>query len=193
MNWVDIAFVITVVLLVFNGLRNGALMSLVGLLSIPFAFVILFFFGGQFVSMLAQNRLPIAPPFAYGILFFATIFILYIIANLLRGVVKSVPLVKQGDTLLGAVIGFIGAWLIWLIVLYTVGAFLNGMGEAIRTGQALFQGIDLSGNTFNLGDFNAWCTAYNDTITNSLFARVNSFFLGVVPVIPDLEPVTYHR
>ena len=45
LSLIDILFLITVALLVFNGLRNGAVFSLINLLSIPVAFGVAYYYG----------------------------------------------------------------------------------------------------------------------------------------------------
>ncbi len=47
---VDILFIVTIVLLVFNGLRNGAVFSLFNLLSLPAGFIVAKLYGPQFCA-----------------------------------------------------------------------------------------------------------------------------------------------
>jgi uncharacterized membrane protein required for colicin V production len=187
MNWIDIAFLVTVALLVLNGLKNGALFSLVHLIGIPIGFAVAYFLGPQFTVMLASAGLPMTPILAYIILFFGAVLILHILGTVLHGVVKNVPLISQGDALLGGVIGFIEAWLIWLLVLSMLGAFLHNVQAAVEAGQTLFQGIDFK--NLNLGDFQKWHDAYNEAVTTSLFAKVNGYFITVLPAIKAPEPL----
>ena len=42
-NWIDLLFLVTIVLLIFNGFRNGAVFSLINLLSIPIAIGVAYF------------------------------------------------------------------------------------------------------------------------------------------------------
>ncbi len=72
-NWIDIFFLVTVALLAFNGFRNGAVVSLVNLLSIPLGIAVAYVFGKQFTLALGANGLSIAPFISYIVLFFATV------------------------------------------------------------------------------------------------------------------------
>lgn len=168
-NWIDILFLVTIVLLVINGFRNGAVFSLFNLLSIPVGVIVVVLWGPQFVKLLAANGLTVTPIIAYIILFFAAVIILHIIGSTLHGVIKKIPLVGFGDELLGGVIGFAEAWLLWVILLAIVGHFL-------QTAQNLPGGITIT-------QFSQWQDAYNYTVTHSLFAQVNSFIIKTVPLV----------
>ena len=180
-NIVDILFVITALLLIFNGLRNGALFSLISLLALPLGFAVAYFFGPRFTILLASSGLPATPLIAYAVLFIGTILIVHILGNLLRSVLKVIPLFGAFDTLLGGVIGFVEAWLIWLILLLILGTFLNDL----QAGTNVFSGVDLTqlGIHFNDWHVKDWYTFYNYAVTQSVFAHVNSFFVKAVPVI----------
>jgi uncharacterized membrane protein required for colicin V production len=166
-NWIDILFLVTVVLLVFNGFRNGAVFSLFNLLSIPVGFIVAYLYGPQFTKLLAANGLTITPLIAYIVLFFAAVIILHIIGTTLHGVIKRIPVIGFGDEVLGAVIGFVEAWLLWVILLSVVHNFL-------LTAQNLPAGITIT-------QFSQWQDAYNYAITHSLFSQVNSFIIKEVP------------
>src|SRR5436305_13137511 len=103
---IDILFLVTVALLVFNGFSNGAISSLVNLLSIPVGFVVAYLFGPRFTLFLAANGLSATPLIAYIVLFFGAVLVLHIIATTVRGIVQRVPLIGFGDRLLGAMVGF---------------------------------------------------------------------------------------
>src|ERR1051326_825524 len=79
LDWIDIAFVVTVVLLVLNGLRNGALFSLIHIVSVPVAFVVAYLFGPRLVVLLATNGIAATPLIAYAVLFLGAVLILHII------------------------------------------------------------------------------------------------------------------
>ncbi len=165
---VDILFVITIILLVFNGLRNGFVFSLINLLSLPIGFAVAWFFGPQLVQLLAANGLNATPIIAYVLLFFAAVLVVHIVATFLSGIIKKIPIVNLGDALLGGFIGFVEAWLLWVVLLLVLAYFLQHMN--------LVPGIRAS-------QFSGWQQFYNDTISNSLFARVNSFIVPRIPVI----------
>ncbi|HLI08684.1 MAG TPA: CvpA family protein [Ktedonobacteraceae bacterium] len=168
-NWIDILFLVTVVLLVINGFKNGAVFSLINLLSIPLGVIVVIMWGPQFVKLLSANGLTVAPIIAYIILFFAAVIILHIIGSTLHGVIRRIPLVGFGDELLGGVIGFAEAWLLWVILLAIVGNFL-------QSAHNLPGGISIT-------QFSQWQSAYNYTVTHSLFAQVNSFIIKSVPLV----------
>lgn len=182
LSLVDILFLVTVALLVFNGLRNGAVFSLVNLLGIPIGFAVAYFYGPQFTNLLASNGLPATPLIAYIALFLGSVLILHIIGTMIRGVVRSIPLIGQGDTLLGAVIGFVEAWLLWVFLLIALGTFLGSADAAVQ------QGTHFAGLNIQIAQLQQWHDFYNQTLTNSLFARVNSIFVRELPTLNLPQP-----
>jgi len=164
---VDILFIITIVLLVFNGFRNGAVFSLFNLLSLPAGFLIAKVYGPQFMAFLATNNISITPLIAYILLFFATVLVIHIIGTVINGVINKTPLIGFGNRLLGAVIGFVEAWLLWVILLVVLQNFLQNVHQV--------PGVSAS-------QFQSWQQFYNTAVTNSLFAKVNSFFVKTIPV-----------
>jgi uncharacterized membrane protein required for colicin V production len=181
-NWIDLLFLATIVLLIFNGFRNGAVFSIINLLSIPIAFGVAYFLGKPFALFLATNGLLISPLISYLVLFFATILVIQIIGTAMRGTVKSIPVIGCGDSLIGGAVGFLEAWLIWLIVLLIVGKFLQNMQASIQAGKQFIPGFNIP-----VQQYVTWHDAYNQAIHNSLFARVNSFFIKELPNLPQLS------
>lgn len=179
LSLIDILFLVTVALLVFNGLRNGAVASLLHLLGIPIAFGVIYFFGKQFVELLATNNLPATPLIAYIVLFLGTILIVHILGNVLRGIVRGLPGVNLGDALLGGVIGFVEAWLVWLILLIVLGTFLGSIQSTLQQGSQIVPGMSIK-----FDQLQSWHDFYNDAVTNSLFAKVNGFFVKQLPNLP---------
>ena len=167
---IDLLFLVTIVLLVFNGLRNGAVFSLFNLLSIPIAFLVAYAFGPQFTNILAANKLPATPLIAYVVVFFGTVLILHIIGTVVRGVTSRLPLIGIADSLIGAVIGFVEAWVLWLVLLIVLHNFL----QTVRG--------------FPIGDLTTWQNFYNTAVSHSLFANVNSFFVKTFPNVPIPQP-----
>jgi uncharacterized membrane protein required for colicin V production len=165
---IDILFVVTVVLLVFNGLSNGAVASLINLVSIPVAFVVAYLFGPHLTLLLAANSLPVTPLIAYVVLFCGTILILHIISTFARGVVTNLPLIGLGDRLIGAVVGFVEAWLLWLVLLFILHNFLQNINN--------YPGVIAA------AQFSSWQQFYNDAVAHSLFASVNSIIVARIPV-----------
>ena len=171
LSLVDLLFVVTIILLVFNGLRNGLVFSLLNLLSLPIAFAVAWLFGPKLTNLLAANNLNATPLISYVVLFFGTVLIIHILATALRGTVKRIPLVGFANTLLGGVVGFVEAWLLWVILLLVLGHFLQDVSQV----QAL---------NVNTSQFQSWQQFYNEAISHSLFARVNSFIISTIPIIP---------
>ncbi len=171
LSLIDILFLVTVVLLAFNGFSNGAITSLVNLISVPIGFVVAFLFGPRFTLFLAANGLPATPLIAYIVLFFGTVLVLHILGTLIRGVLQRVPLVGLGDRLLGALIGCVEAWLLWVVLLLVLRNFLLDINNV----------NSISHGVISTSQFNSWQQFYNDAVTNSLFARVNSFIVSKLP------------
>jgi uncharacterized membrane protein required for colicin V production len=189
-DWIDILFVVTVVLLVLNGLKNGALFSLINILSIPIAFIVAYLFGPHFIALLAVNGISATPLIAYGILFLGTVLILHIVGSIVRKFLKYVPLLGPADSLLGGALGFVEAWLLWLLLLFVLGTFLSAVQNGVETGSTIFQGINLQDlHMGNIAQFlPAWHDFYNQAVTNSLFAKVNGFFVTVLPELKMKTP-----
>ena len=182
LNWIDLLFLLTIVLLIFNGFRNGALFSIINLLSIPIAIGVAYFFGRPFALFFAKNGLQFSPLISYLVLFFVTILVLQIIGTSMRGVVKHIPVLGCGDSLLGGFVGFFEAWLIWAIVLFLVGNFLNDIQTSILAGKQLVPGFNITVQQYQI-----WHDTYNQAVHNSLFARVNGFFIKELPALPHLS------
>lgn len=167
LSWIDILFIATVILLALNGFSNGAIASIVNLLSIPIAFAVAYYFGPRFTALLSANNLQATPLISYVVLFIGTVIILHIIGTTVRSVVLKIPLVNMGDRLAGGFIGFIEAWLLWAVLLFVLGTFLqdiHNLPVSISTAQ-----------------FSSWQSFYITATQHSLFAQVNAF---IVPHIP---------
>ncbi len=182
LNWIDLLFLATIVLLIFNGIRNGAVFSIINLISIPVAIGVAYFFGKPFALFFAKNGLQVSPLISYIVLFLVTILVIQIIGTSMRGVVKHTPVLGCGDLLLGGFVGFFEAWLIWVIVLFFVGNFLHDIQATIQTGKALVPGLNIT-----VQQYQVWHDAYNQAVNNSLFARVNGFFIKELPAVPRLS------
>src|SRR5260370_35886944 len=165
-NWVDILFIATVILLAFNGFRNGAVVSLINLLTIPIGFAVAYVFGPPFTQFLAQNRLPGTPVISYIVLFFATVLVIHIIATMVRGVLHKVPVIGFGDELLGAVLGFAEAWLLWVVLLAVLGSFLGGIQDTITKTTHIIPGVGI-----NVPQFKQSHDFFNETVPKSVIAR----------------------
>jgi uncharacterized membrane protein required for colicin V production len=170
LSLVDILFVATIILLVFNGLRNGLIFSLLNLLSLPLALLIAWLFGPRLTTILAANNFNATPLISYVVLFLGTVFVIHIVATILRGTIKYIPLVGLANTLLGGVVGFIEAWLLWVVLLLVLGRFLQDVNQV----QVLNVNVSL---------FQSWQQFYNDAVSHSLFAQVNSFIITTIPLI----------
>ncbi len=186
-NWVDILFVATVVLLVFNGFRNGLVVSLINLLTIPIGFVVAFVFGPPFTQFLARNGLSLGTPIlSYILVFFGTVFVIHILASMIGGVVRKIPVIGFGDSLLGGVIGFVEAWLLWIVLLAVLGTFLANAQGTINTASRFVPGLNIP-----MSQLQQWHDFYNMAVTQSLFARVNSFIIRALPNLPTIVPGTH--
>src|SRR5262249_38738716 len=106
------------------------------------------------------------------------------IGSIIRKSVKYIPLLGPVDSLLGGILGFIEAWLLWLLLLFALGSFLGAIQSGFATGSILFQGINLQGLHISFATFRQWHDFYNQAVTNSLFAKVNGFFVTVLPELP---------
>jgi uncharacterized membrane protein required for colicin V production len=106
--------------------------------------------------------------------------ILHIIGTSVRGVVQKLPIIGFGDALLGGVIGFIEAWLLWLLLLILLGNFLASTQTAINQASQIIPGLNIG-----MEQFASWHNFYNEAITNSIFAQVNSFFIKQLPNLPQ--------
>jgi hypothetical protein len=109
--------------------------------------------------------------------------VLHIIGTVVRGIVRAIPIVGLGDSLLGGVIGFVEAWLLWLIVLLVIGHFLQGIQGAIQTGNHLIPGLNIT-----IQQYQTWHDTYNQAVNNSIFARVNGLFIKELPALPATLP-----
>jgi uncharacterized membrane protein required for colicin V production len=165
---IDILFLVTVALLAFNGFSNGAVTSLINLISIPLGFIVAYIFGPRFTLLLAANGLSATPLISYIVLFFGTVLVLHILGTVVRGVVQKIPLIGFGNRLLGALVGFVEAWLLWVVLLLVLHNFL--------------QNIHNLPGVISTAQFDGWQQFYNDAVTNSLFAQVNSFFVAKLPI-----------
>jgi uncharacterized membrane protein required for colicin V production len=181
-NWVDILFIATVILLVFNGFRNGFVVSLINLLTIPVGFVVAYLYGPQFTLFLNKNGLPGSLILSYIIVFFGTVFVIHILATMIRGVVRKLPVIGFGDSLLGGVIGFIEAWLLWVVLLAVLGTFLGNIQGTVTSTSSIVPGVNI-----NVAQLQQWHDFYNQAVTNSLFARVNSFIIKQLPNLPTFQ------
>jgi uncharacterized membrane protein required for colicin V production len=180
---IDILFLITVVLLVLSGFRNGFVISLLNLLSIPLALGVAYFFGPQFTAFLATTGFSATPLISFFVLFFITVVVLHFLGGTLRSIIKSLPLLGSGDTLLGGVVGFVEAWLLWLFLLVLLGNFLNGIDGTVAT---LQHGVSILPNAnVSVSQLQQWNDFYNQALTHSLFAKVNGLFLRTLPNIPQ--------
>lgn len=168
LSLVDLLFLVTIVLLVFNGLRNGFVFSLVSLLSLPIAVVVALVFGPRLTDALAANSLPATPLISYIVLFFGTVLIIHILATALRGV-KKIPVIGLANTLLGGVVGFLEAWLLWVVLLLVLHGFLQDVNQIHSLG-------------INISQLNSWQDFYNTAVSNSLFAQVNSTIAPFLPI-----------
>jgi Uncharacterized membrane protein, required for colicin V production len=175
---IDILFIVTVVLFVFNGFRNGAVFSLINFISLPLGLAAAYYYGPSFTGLLASSGISATPLIAYVVLFLGVVFLIHILGNMIRGIVKSIPLISQGDTLIGGALGFVEAWVLWLLLLIVLGSFLADVQSSTGLAASLNVHAD---------QLRSWHDFYNQAVNNSLFARVNGFFVKTLPGIPALS------
>jgi uncharacterized membrane protein required for colicin V production len=180
LNLIDILFLITVVLMVLNGLRNGAVFSLINLLSIPIGAAVAYLYGPRFTMLLSANGLPATPLISYGVLFLGTVLILHISGTMVRGIIKAIPIIGLGDSLIGGAVGIAEAWLLWLFLLILLGHFLLTTQNTIQQGSQIVPGLNMQ-----VTQFQNWHDFYNQAVTDSLFAKVNGFFIKALPNMPQ--------
>jgi uncharacterized membrane protein required for colicin V production len=180
LNLIDILFLITVVLMVLNGLRNGAIFSLINLLSIPIGAAVAYFYGPRFTLLLSANGLPATPLISYIVLFLGIVLILHILGTMARGVIRAIPIVGLGDSLIGGVVGIAEAWLLWLLLLILLGHFLLTAQSSIQQSSPVVPGLNMP-----VSQFQSWHDFYNQAITASLFAKLNGFFVKELPNLPQ--------
>lgn len=176
LSLIDILFLVTVLLLVFNGFRNGAVFSLIHLLSIPIGAAVVFYYGPRFTALLTMNGISATPLIAYLVLFFSTVLVLHILGTMLRGVLKHIPVIGCGDALIGGAVGAVEAWLLWVVLLLILGSFIMHAQDTAPPGAQIVPGLNMQ-----VQQLQAWRDFYNQAISNSLFARVNSFFVKSLP------------
>jgi hypothetical protein len=89
-------------------------------------------------------------------------------------------LIGPADSLLGGAVGFVEAWLLWLVLLIVLGNFLHSTQTTIQSTVNIVPGLNIT-----VDQFKTWHDFYNQTITNSLFAKVNAFFVSELPALPQ--------
>src|SRR5260370_5576473 len=162
MNSLDILFLVTIALLVFNGLRNGAVFSLIHLVTLPVAFAGAALFGPSLTGLFAAHHLLANPLIAYVVLFFGIALVLHVIGSSVRRVLHAVPFIGAGDRLIGAGLGFVEAWLLWVVLPALLHAFFQWTHSIPSIGPSLFE---------------SWQQTDATAGSPSLFAHVNRPFL----------------
>ena len=180
---IDILFLVTAVLLALSGYRSGAVFSLINIPGVPLGIALASSFGPRFTALLAAHGQPAAAPFiAYNVLFFGTVMVFFLIGTVVQRFVRKLPVaVNRGDAVLGGVIGFVEAWLLWVFLLTSLGTFLGGLQTGIQPGLHFIPGM-----TIQIVQLQVWHDFYNFNVTNSLFAHVNGAFVKTLPNLPRL-------
>lgn len=181
MPLIDILFLVTVALLVLHGFRNGAVASLLSLLSIPAALLLSWAFGPQFAKLLATNGFNASPLVSYIILFFVAVLALHIVSSLLKRVVTNIPVIGTGDRLLGGALGFVEAWVLWLVLLLVLNSFLQNAQATADTVNHVIPTLNIT-----VAQFQGIHEFYNSAVGNSIFAHVNDFFTHSIHGLPTL-------
>ena len=182
-NWVDILFAITVILLVLSGLRSGFILSVINLIALPVGWWVAVTFGPRFTGLLAANGFSATPLISYAVLFIATLIIVHLIATSINRVVRKVPIVGGINSLAGGVVGFVEAWVLWVVLLSILGGFLHASQDAMQAGSQVIPGF-----TLHIDQLQSWHDFYNQAVGNSLFAKVNGFFVKQLPTVNIPNP-----
>ena len=174
-HWLDIIVALVLFFSIWHGWRNGLLVGLFNLLSIPLGIAAAYFFAPGLAKSFNFSL-----TYMYAIVFFAAVVAVHIVGNVLRKVLSSaVPFARETDKLLGAVVGGLKAWVLLILFLVVWGNALSSSTlhtvacTAASAGQLVNKGGTTTAST--LGN---WQTDYNTAVGNSIFANVNSF---VVP------------
>jgi uncharacterized membrane protein required for colicin V production len=154
----DILVLITLVIGVVHGWRVGALVSLVGLLSIPIGLGAAWYWGPALTTEFAGLGFPAPLILAYAALFFGVIIVLHLLAEVLRGVIHSFFVFAFADEAIGAVVGLVEVWLLWLLFLVLWGSVLT---------------LPLRVPGWHASDALRWERNYNSIVTTSTFAQLN--------------------
>src|SRR5947208_16963104 len=93
--------------------------------------------------MLAASGLSSTPLISYVVLFFGTAPVLHILGSSVRNITKGIPLLGPVDTLLGGAIGFVEAWVVWLVCLIILGSFLRGIQSSLLPTASIVHGLDI--------------------------------------------------
>jgi hypothetical protein len=81
------------------------------------------------------------------------------------------------------VVGFVEAWLLWVVLLAVLGTFLGNIQGSITSASGVIPGFNIS-----MSQLQQWHDFYNMAVTQSLFARVNSFIIRELPNLPRIVP-----
>nr|BBH94442.1 hypothetical protein KTA_26410 [Thermogemmatispora argillosa] len=166
-NFIDLAFLATAIVLAINGFRNGLLASLINLIALPLGLGAALLFGPWLTALLASKGIEVAPLLAYGLIFLASVLIVHTVTAVVRAFVHRLPVVGLIDALLGLGVGLVEAWLLWLILLVALHGVLSAIQHLPHS---------------DPGQFSIWQRAYNEAMTQSLFAHVNQWLLGQAPL-----------
>ncbi len=174
-HWLDIIVAIVLFVSIWHGWRSGLIVGLFNLLSIPLGIAAAYFFAPG----LAKST-TISLTYMYAIVFFAAVIGVHIVGNLLRKVLSSaVPLARETDKLLGAVVSGAKAWVLLVLFLVVWGNALNSstLHTVACTASAASQLVN-KGEATTASTLGNWQADYNTAVGNSIFANINSF---VVP------------
>jgi hypothetical protein len=133
---------------------------LIHLVTLPVAFAGAALFGPSLTGLFAAHHLLANPLIAYVVLFFGIALVLHVIGSSVRRVLHAVPFI-------GAGLGFVEAWLLWVVLLTVLHGFLQGTHTIPGIGPSLFQ---------------SWQQTYDSAVSQSLFAHVNSAFVHTLHV-----------
>lgn len=163
MKWLDIVVILTFAFFAFNGWRNGAIISIANLLSLPIGYFVALTYGGVIGSRIEQFGIPDAGIFGFPITFFITVAIVHFAALFLRQLLHSIVIFGVADNAVGAGVGFVEAWVLWLALLFF-----------LRSGLTL-PSTNLNQQTLN--NLPQLQSSYNQLVQSSYFAQIQQVIL----------------
>jgi len=166
-HWLDIIVALVLFFSIWLGWRSGLLVGLFNLLSIPLGIIVAYFFAQGIAASTHTS-----PTLMYILVFFATVIGVHIVGSLLRKtLLRKVPLAKGTDSLLGAIVSGVKAWVLLVLFLVVWGGLLNS--SVIQ--QAACASTVVTNKAADT--LTSWQGDYSHAVDNSLFAQVNSAFL----------------
>jgi uncharacterized membrane protein required for colicin V production len=173
-HWVDIVVVLALAFSVWHGWRTGFLVGIFNLLSIPLGLAAAFFFAP---SLAKYTNISLT--YMYALVFFGVVIGVHLIGHLLRNLLNRVfPFGKGVDKVLGAVVGAVKAWVLLVTFLVVWGNTLSSPTLHTVACTASTAGQLVGSSVSTASTLDTWQTDYNTAVSNSTFAKINSFMIA---------------